>query len=142
LSSSKAYGMLNFSIFSLFLNGNLSDYGLKQSPFELADVSKDGNMVISTWSPQERIEKRSGKMMLSQIDKKIFGLVSFNPSGEVISKQFFEDYQEIDGYSFPMKIVQYLYSEKGEEVKVSTYRNVRINNYSNEALYHYPVSNL
>lgn len=139
LSKVNTPAMLQFSIFNLFLNGNLAYYGLQQSPYELTNVEKDSNMVISTWLPPENLLDRNGKIMLSQIDKNIFGLISYNPAGDIVSKQFFDDYSKSDGFEFPMKVVQYLNTENGEEIKVSTYRNLKINNYEHEGLYHYHI---
>lgn len=132
-----AQGIVYFSIFNLSLNGNLPYFGLKDSPYELTNIEKENDMVISTWDFPEL--KNKGKMMLSQKNKKLFGVVSFAGQDTVISKQFFENYINIDGVDFPQRVVQFMYLAGEEDIKITNYKNVIINNEENEEFYNYPV---
>ena len=94
-------------------------------------------MVISTWEYPEL--EGDGKIMLSQKESKLFGIVSFAHGDTIASKQFFEDYITIEGISFPQRVVQFVYLAGEEDIKVTSYKDVKINNEANEEYYNYPI---
>lgn len=126
-----------FSVFHLSLCSNLADFGLKNSPYKIASVEKDGSMVISTYAPPAKYASKLGKVILSQKDKRLFGLVMFNAENEVSGKQFFKNYSNINGLEFPCEITQITYSDGQEFYKITTFRNVVINEMQNENFYNY-----
>jgi len=132
-----ANGLIDFNIFQLFLNGNLDFYGLKQSPFELKDVEEDNNKVISTWINKRSKDVGLGKILLAQEDKAITGLITYNDKDEIVSKQFFEEYMDVSGFKFPSQVIQYLISGNEKEIRISNYRDIKINNYDQKAPYDY-----
>lgn len=132
-----ALGLIDFNIFNLFLNGNLDYYGLKQSPFDLKDVEQDNQKIISTWVNKRNKDSGIGKIMLSQEDKAITGLITFNVNDEIVSKQFFEEYIDVSGFKFPSQVIQYLISGPEKEVRISNYREVKINQYDQRSPYDY-----
>ena len=132
-------GAIGFSIFSLCLNGSLEYYGLKNTPYSLTQMEKDEQMIITTWQPPEQLEKVMGKFMLSQVDKKIQGLISFDPEGNIIGKQFFEEYQTVNGLDIPTKITHFIYMNDKEEHEVTTFKNIKLNNTENENFYNYNI---
>ncbi|NOZ47684.1 MAG: hypothetical protein GXO79_13020 [Chlorobi bacterium] len=134
-----APNFIDFSIFSLILNGQLSYFGLKNTIYKLTNVEKDNGMVITTWEPPEKFKDIKGKMLLSQIDKKLNGLISFDNEDNIISKQFFKDYQVINGLEIPTTITQFLYTGMDEKIKLTTYKNIKINNMQNEEYYNYSI---
>lgn len=134
-----ASGMIDFSIFNLFLNGDLPYYGLKKSSYILQSVSTEGNKVITEWLPPETMEEQKGKMLLAQEEKRVVGLISYTPEGKILSKQFFEDYTKVDDYDFPGQVTQFVYHVDWEEIKRSVYTNIRLNNFDNEKDYHFPL---
>ncbi|MFW6019160.1 MAG: hypothetical protein ACOCPM_01140 [Bacteroidales bacterium] len=132
--------LVKFSIFNLSIQGSLAYFGLKQTPFELKDVEQDGEMVISTWElPEDMVESKS-KIMLSQVNKQLQGIIIFDKNDEIISKQFFENYTTIKGLNFPQRVVQFSYVENGKKnTRITTYKNIKINQTGNEALYNYSI---
>ena len=72
---------------------------------------------------------------MSQKNKLIFGLVSFHPDGSVISKQFFEDYTNVDGLMIPSKITQIAFINDKPEYKITTYKNIKVNNFDDQKNY-------
>ena len=72
---------------------------------------------------------------MSQKNKLIFGLVSFHPDGSIISKQFFEDYINVDGLMIPSKITQIALFKEKPEYKITTYKNIKVNNFEDSKYY-------
>jgi hypothetical protein len=133
----KAFGAVKFSVFSLCLEGNLKEFGLNDTPYDVTNVEKDNGMVISTWESAE--VEGMGKILLSQKERKLFGMITYTNEDVLISKQFFEDYKSIEGLEFPGKVVQFLYNDDQESVKITSFENVVVNEESNEEYYFYPV---
>lgn len=130
---------IDFSIFSLILNGQLSYFGLKNTIYTLSDIEKDQGMVITTWLPPEKMKDIKGKMLLSQIDNRLNGMISFDTGESIISKQFFKDYIVVDGLEIPTTVTQFFYTGMEEAIKLTTYKNIKINNLNNEEFYNYNI---
>ncbi|MDQ3192436.1 MAG: hypothetical protein M3Q58_12655 [Bacteroidota bacterium] len=135
-------GNLNdFSVFHLTLNGDLTNFGLNNSPYTIGTVEKKENLIITTWLPPEKYKHLLGKTIISQKDKRLFGLVFFTPFEEIIGKQFFKEYKNINGLEFPLEMVQVTLFEKKEFYKITTFKNVVIDEFKNENLYNYKLPN-
>lgn len=134
--------MAQFSVFHLSLNSHLQDFGLKSSQYTLKEVSREGEMVISTWSPPSNLSDKLGDILVSTIDKRLYGVVFQDTEGEVIRKQFFSDYEIVSGLAFPGIITEIYYTGDDESYQVTTFRNIRIDELENDQFYHYPVRNL
>ncbi|MEM7367173.1 MAG: hypothetical protein AAF587_01160 [Bacteroidota bacterium] len=128
-----------FSVLSLCLSGELPYFGLRQTPYKMTDVDKDGEMVISSWLPPEDYADTHGKMILSQKQKQLYGLISLNPGGDIIAKQFFRKYELISGLHFPTEIIALTYHGGTERKQITTYRNITLNQMQDETFYTYPV---
>jgi len=134
--------MTEFSIFHLSLNGRLPDYGLRNSFYNITKVEKDGDMVITTWEPTSGLSKNLGKIMISNTDKRLYGIIFFGPENNIRSKQFFEDYNKYHGMDFPGKIVQITYIGEEENYQITTFKNVLINDDKENHMYNYSLSDL
>lgn len=133
-------GFVEQSLFHLALQGDLRNFGLSETFLKMTSVEKDKDMVISTWEPNEENEIFQGKIMTSVQDNKLFGVVYLGADGEVMSKQFYEDYENFDGVLFPGKVV-YILNLKGEEhYRIMSFRDIKFNESGNEDLYNYTIS--
>lgn len=127
-----------YSLFGLLLSGKLNDYGLKDSPmFKVGDIEKSSDMLITTYEPLEKYAEAFGKVMLSQKNKKINGLIVFNPEGKQLSKQLFKNYVMVAGLNIPQELLQILYVDGEEFYKITTFKNVLINDMSSDIMYDY-----
>ena len=132
----KSTNGLKFNIFNLVLNTQMEYYGLNSSSYELVKTKTDKDQIITTWEQKFKNKKyRSGKIIMSQKNKLIFGLVSFHPDGSIISKQFFEDYINIEGLMIPSKITQIALFKEKSEYKITTYKNIKVNNFDDQKHY-------
>lgn len=131
--------MTQFSIFHICLNGNLQNYGLEGSYYTLESVEKENGMVISTWQPDAKLKGAFGKVLMSVKDKQLYGIVFFNANGKVVSKQFYSSYQNMHGFMFPGEITGIGYSDKGEQYKMTTYKNIVVDDMGEDNMYHYKL---
>jgi hypothetical protein len=98
--------------------------------------------VITTWLPDKKLEKAFGKVVTSKKDNKIYGIAFYSPTNELIKKQFFKNYIKAAGLDFPTEVTEIHYLTSGRELKVTTYKNVVINELINDEIYNYNISNL
>ena len=125
--------LVDFSVFNLVLSGKLNYFGLDNTQYQLSNVNKEGDMVISEWSLPEEMGSDFGKMLVSQKGNQLYGMVSLDVEGNVVSKQFFTEYQKVQDVLFPCKLIQLSYKE-GEAVdkKITTFRSIKLNVENNE----------
>lgn len=138
----KATNLLQFSIFNLALSSNLSNYGLNTNGiFKLTDVSKEDSLVISTWEPSTaKLKELTGKVLISQKRRLLYGLVFFDNKNNVLSKQFFTEYMNVKGLNFPSQITQVNYINGKEYYKVTTYKNIVVNATNENEIYNFNIS--
>ena len=128
-----------FSIFHLCLNGNLTNFGLKNSPYTIEKVEKEKDMVITTWMPPANFRHLLGKTLLSQKEKKLFGLVLFTPKDMVMGKQFFKNYLNVNGLEFPGEVIQITYVDEKEFYKITTFKNIVVNDIREDNIYNFSI---
>lgn len=131
--------MVEFSIFHLVLNGNLIDYGLTKTKFKIKKVEKLEGNVISTWEPPAELKKLFGDILLSNVNQQLNGIVFENYEGEVISRQFFQNYIEVNGLSFPQEIIKEDNFNGQKVYELTTFSNILINDLSGENQYDYKI---
>ena len=128
-----------FSIFHLSLNNNLQNFGLEKSPFKMVKTEQTGGMVISTWQAPKTMQKFISYILLSKKDGKLTGVVFKDAKGDVSMKQFFKNYNQIKGFSFPGELIQLNYKNKKETYRITTFKNIVLNENGNEQEYNHPV---
>ncbi|MBI2968442.1 MAG: hypothetical protein HYY40_11620 [Bacteroidetes bacterium] len=143
VSRVKTMSLPEFSIFHLALNGKLDHYGLdRDNPlFKMGGVERSGDMVLTTWMPDEKIKKVLGKVVMSNNNSQLSGIVFFAPDGKIAAKQFFQDYILVSGCEVPSKITKITYTKENEEnYEITTFRNIFINNSDEVNMYNYNIS--
>ncbi len=141
ISKQNIPSLAEFTVFHLALNGNLADYGLKNTSFTVEKVEKEKGQVITTWKPSPKLSKAVGKIMVSQKDKCLNGIVFFNPKGEIITKQFFNKYQNFNGLQFPCETIQITYVNGKEAYQMATYSNIVVNDFKDDDIYNFVIPN-
>lgn len=131
--------MIEFSVFNLVLNGNLSDYGLKKTKFKVKKVEKIRDKVISTWEPPDDFKKLFGDVLLSNENQQLNAIVFKNVAGEVVSRQFFRNYIKVKGLSIPEEIVRENFINGQKAYELTTYSNILVNDLSGENKYNYKI---
>lgn len=120
--------LVDFSVFNLVLSGKLNYFGLDNTQYQLVDVKKEEDMVISEWALPEEMGSDFGNMLVSQKQNRLYGMVSLDAEGEVISKQFFTEYQKVNDVLFPSKLIQLNYKNgKAVDKKITTFRAIKLN---------------
>jgi hypothetical protein len=127
------------TIFEFALQNNLNNFGLEKSYYTLNKVEKSGDMVLSTWLPDKRMAKVTGKIIVSKKDGRLVGVAFYTPKNELVKKQIFKGYLKVSGIEFPSEIIETLYKLGGKETKISTFKNLRINELKDDTLYNFPI---
>jgi hypothetical protein len=135
-----ALGLLQFHVLYLIVQGDLATYGLKNSVYVQANVTREDDMVITTWQPNEQLKDKLGDILMATKRKRLHGLVFKNIEERVLSKQFFDDYTNIRGLEMPTKITQIFYTESGENYSITQFKNIVTNEMGKDEIYNYPIS--
>ena len=107
--------------------------------FKVQKVEKQNNMVITTWLGPPQYSKIFGRVLISNANNKLYGIVFLDQKEKVLRKQFFNNYQNIDGIEFPTEITDITYVNDKENYQVTTYKNIEVDKISEENLYNYPI---
>lgn len=125
-----------FSIFHLSLSNKLENFGLDRMGYTMQEIKKEKGLVMSSWIPQDRLKKYVGKVLVSTKNKQLYAIVFLNPKGELIAKNFYRKYVNINGFVFPKEIVRIQYIGKKESYELTTYKNIILNEFNaNEEFY-------
>jgi len=119
-------GLIDYSIFKIFLEGNLKNFGLKNSVFKITDVSEQKGKIQTTWEVPETSKHKFGKIITSQNDNKLEGVAIFDTENVLVSRIVFADYMSIKGLLFPSKIIQEYYTTMGKQIRMTTFQNIVI----------------
>jgi hypothetical protein len=128
-----------FSIYHLALTGQIKNYGLKGSGFTIQNIEKAKDMVITTWIPPARLKKMFGKVLTSIKSSRLSGIIFMDAQGNIIRKQFFNNYSNIKGVEMPMEIIDQTYMKGTESTQVTTYKNIVIDEVADYIVYNYPI---
>jgi|LSQX01.2.fsa_nt_gb hypothetical protein len=142
INRTPSFSMAEFSVFHLALNSRLQDFGLRNTTYKIEDVKREKDMVITTWSPPKQAQEKLGNILISVKNKQLFGVVFTSPEGAIVRKQFFEDYQVINGMPFPGKIVEVIIEEGKESYQVTTFRNIVVDDIENDSKYYVNTGSL
>jgi hypothetical protein len=123
------------TLFHKCLDGSLNDFGLRNSPYQIEKVERDGNMVITTWNPPQQLNL--GQILTSMVNNTLYGVIMKNSSGNIVSRQLYENYSNVGGLKVPTEITQVMYTPDGEVYQVITLSNIVINSVKNENMYNY-----
>ena len=133
---------IKHNLFNMVLENKMEYYGMRNSPYGLVNTVVEKDQIITTWEPPKTKKSNKGIIKLSQKDKLIHGLISYDNKGEILAKQFFEDYLNIGGLMIPQKVTQIGYFESPTVYKITTYRNFKLNNFEDEKNYSYNFSTI
>lgn len=135
----KSASIAEFSIFHLALSGDLHEFGLKNSPYKLTSVTKEDSLVIAVWKPDPRIAKVFGKIVLSKLKRRIYGIAFYRANGKLAGKQIFRKFQNIKGCDFPSEILQFQSTPKGDSKQITSFKNIKIDQANDPKLFDYPL---
>lgn len=136
----KQPGFIEMSIFHLCLTGSIQNFGLQNTAYKATKVENENGMVITTWEIPKNIKGgNKTKIITSVKDRHLFGVVFLDADDKVISKQFYQDYQNYNGTMVPGKVIFIVYTNGQEQYRIMEFKSVVINEFANENLYNYPT---
>lgn len=129
-----------FTVFHLSLNSNLNDFGLKNSVYKIGKVEKKGDLVLSYWKIPDQASTFMDHVVIAKKDNRLESIVMVGNESKIVSRQFFKEYIKIDAFEFPGQIIQILYDINNQEnYQITEFKNIRVNNLSNNKLYTYQL---
>lgn len=66
-------------------------------------------------------------------------MVFIDSKDKIIRKQFFDNYQNFRGLEFPMEIVDISYTLNKENYQVTTYKNLEIDDVTEDYIYNFAI---
>lgn len=134
IKQTKASAMaIQFSIYNLILNNEISDFGLEKMGFEMMEVDEQEGKIVSKW---KHSVAASGYIAITQENGKVDGVIFYEKSGKPLVKQYFREYQKVGKVYFPSKIMEIIYTPSGENKKITTHRNIKVDDFTDEAEYY------
>ena len=124
---------IDFSIYNLILNNNITDFGLEKFGFELVDVEDREGKVVSKW---RNASASAGIVAITQEAGRVDGVIFYDPNGKPLMKQYFNDYEKFGRIYFPTKIFEIISTPFGENKKITTHRNIKVDDFEDEAYYY------
>ncbi|MFK7924057.1 MAG: hypothetical protein AB8H47_19020 [Bacteroidia bacterium] len=132
--------VIKSSVFNMILSDQLNNYGLSDTLYMKISTVNQGGMIITTLEPRDLYKKYLGTVLISRQGKLLQGVIIMNPEGEIVSKQFFRDYDLSGGIPFPKEIIQ-LGFQNGKQlsVRITTFENIQFNANDTRQRYHYQL---
>jgi hypothetical protein len=132
------------TLFDYALSNNLGNFGLEKSFYKPENVQKEGDQVITTWKPDERLKKAFGDVVISRKNNQLYGIAFYSPKNELLKKQIFKGYLKSGGISFPEEITEIIYKieangTRSQSTKISTFKNLLVNDLKDQNIYDFPV---
>jgi len=131
--------MPNTTIFDFALNNNMDNFGLEKSPYKINKIETEKDLVISTWLPDAKLAKALGKIVISKKKAKLFGIAFYTPKNELVKKQLFKGFLTSAGVTFPEEITEILYKQFTKETKLTTFKNLKVNEMKDENFYNFTI---
>jgi hypothetical protein len=128
------------SIFNLALQSTMNNFALENSAYSLKSVEEDKGMVIATWSPPKvKGNDKIGDVLIANKNGLLSGIIFKNAAGDVVAKQFYDDYEMVSGINFPKEVTQIVIANGKESYQITNYKNIVIDESGKDHLYRYPV---
>jgi hypothetical protein len=96
-------------------------------------------MIVAVWKPDPRIGKTFGKIVLSKVRRRIYGIAFYKPNGKLAGKQIFRKFVNTKGCDFPSEILQFQYTPKGENKQITSFKNIKIDQANDPKLFDFPL---
>lgn len=134
-------GFVEQSIFHLILKGNLRSFGLHNSALTISEVERENGLVISSWVATNPDQKNGfkGKILVSEKNHRLFGVVSLDEKGDVLSKQFYENYSNVNGIEVPGKVIYITYFDGKENYRILELKSPQLNVAGKQNIYFHPI---
>ncbi|WP_258099973.1 hypothetical protein [Marinoscillum pacificum] len=130
LRTSSSAMTVGFSIYHLLLKNEMDDFGLSKMGFKLMDVEEVGEQVVSKWRHPASEE---GYVAITQSQGLLEGIIFYKKKGEPLVKQYFKEHQKVGRYMFPMKIYEIIHTPAGDNKKITTHSEIKIDDFEDEA---------
>lgn len=127
-------GFYDMAIYNTILSSKLSDFGLRERGYVVNKVFEDAGKVIARYEPKDSTTFGNVELVTNSNYQLELVLV-YLPDGGLVSKTFLSDYVIKKGLFVPRKIYQLAYVNKKVVKKITTLRNIKIDEEGNTHKY-------
>lgn len=127
-------------IFLYFLTSDYTNLNLTKLGFVLKEVKKDGNRIIKTFTPTKKEDNSIKKVVVVNEGQKPIYSAVYNKADKIEKKTFYSAYVELPMVTFPTKITQITYNDKGDSiVSREEYNNIKTKDFGINTKFEYSV---
>lgn len=128
--------LMNMLDFDMILSEYDHDFLFQQMGCDLEDVRQEGDFIYKLWHYPDYQNLDVFKYILVQSDNfHTIALAYMDKDRNIISKQFYEEYDIVDGLDMPHSIEQRVYSDTMTYVKKLILKDVSLNNQQRSAVF-------
>jgi len=82
-------------------------------------------------------------VIIARKENRLESVIIVGDQQKILSKQFYRNYEKINAFEFPKQIIQILYDQNGNEnYQVTEFKNIIVNDLTDNKLYQIPSNNL
>jgi hypothetical protein len=128
------------TMFNYLLSSSFSNYGMNGSGFEVGNIEKKKDIVVTSWVPKGVIGKYIGKILIANKDKRLHSVVIFDKDLKMMNRQIFKKYQNINGSEIPSEILSVsYYSDSSTYIQITNLNNITLNESDNQDIYDFKI---
>jgi hypothetical protein len=127
-----------FSVFHLSLNSGLSDFGLRNTIYNMSKVEKKGDLVLSYWKIPKQASDFLDHVVVAKKGNRLESVIMVGNELKIMSKQFFRNYFKTGAFEFPQQIIQVIYDKAGKEnYQMTEFKNIKLNDIADNKSYRF-----
>lgn len=119
-------GLLDYNIYSIILTGKLYDFGINKTPYNLRDVREQDSLSIMTYTVKGQ-EDKAGKIEMIKKRGQLDAFLVYDIQGNIVSQSYFRGYVFVSGVQIPQKIIQISTHGEKQNKKITTLKEIKIN---------------
>jgi hypothetical protein len=127
-------GLLDYNIYSIILTGKLYDFGINKTPYHLKEVREEDSLSIMTYTVKGQ-ENKAGKIELVKKNGQLDAFLVYDTQDNIVSQSYFREYTFVSGIQIPQKIIQISTHGDKQNKKITTLKEIKINETSRNANY-------
>ena len=125
---------------AVFMSPNYADLGLSRLGFVLGKVEREGDDVVSTYTPTHVDDKAISRAVVVCRHGNPIYCAFYDQSGNITKKTYYSRYVELPAMTFPTLMTQIAYDHAGDSViRREEYSNIRTKDFPAGALFDYRV---
>lgn len=122
-----------------FINNKLSDLGLSQDGFKLADTRREDDKAVTIWQAPTTFP---GLKEIKIVYKDMLPVYAeyLGPGGEIIKKVYYGKYSNFSAFTMPLRITEISFESKTDStISLSVFSNVRLKDFPDKDYFNFKI---